>query len=86
MDKSSQALYDTILNSRKDEDDTDNLICPMTFMTTGPALAMTCKHHLCAWWDEENEECAILVIARVMDRTEDIMLHDRNRKRYVDDT
>lgn len=83
MDESTQELYDTIINSRKDENAVDDLICPITFITTGPAFAMTCKHHLCAWWDSENEQCAVIVIARVMDRTEDRALGSLSRKKGV---
>lgn len=56
------------------------MICPITFVTTGPAFAMECKHNLCAWWDEEEEDCAVLTISKIMSRSESRRIDEEIRK------
>lgn len=38
------------------------MICPMISYQNKYCDDMDCKENKCAWWDEENEQCAILSI------------------------
>ena len=38
------------------------MICPMISYQNKYCEDMACKENECAWWDEENEQCAILSI------------------------
>ena len=38
------------------------MICPIVSYRNERIGYMYCKENECAWWDEENEQCAILSI------------------------
>jgi hypothetical protein len=46
------------------------LVCPMQLNKP----ACTCMVEKCAWWNYGNEMCAVLMIARAMDRVEEAAL------------
>lgn len=57
------------------------MICPVKFAAANKGdYAGGCIQEQCAWYDRESDECAVLVIARVMDHTEDRALNRERRK------
>lgn len=44
----------------------DHEICPMSIPCPTDTPLMMCQHEKCAWWDEDAQKCAMLVLAQAM--------------------
>lgn len=55
----------------------DEMKCPL-LMASETIVADDCREEKCAWWEEDSERCAVLMVAVDMDRAvsvvNDVML------------
>ena len=41
-------------------------ICPLSISSPSDTPLCLCQKEMCAWWDEDSQDCAAVVLARVM--------------------
>lgn len=46
--------------------ETEKKICPLSMSHPKDIPFYACQKQMCAWWDEDSQDCAAVVLARAM--------------------
>lgn len=46
--------------------ETERKICPLSASCPEDTLLLHCQKDRCAWWDEDAQSCAVLVLVKAM--------------------
>ena len=46
--------------------ETEKKICPLSMSCPEDISLCPCQEQRCAWWDEDSQDCAAVVLARAM--------------------